>query len=260
MLTFYRFHADLPALVPAKPVYNKPAPGSGWPDHCPPIRAAQAFGWDVINPFTMRFVRDAEGAWDIDEAVEVPSDVDLGDGTTPHPQLNAWFWEKGQTRPHVISDNVYPLIRHQCKISTYLYLHTEPGWLLMMTDVPNRRRDWRLITTVIETDWYFPAHPWHTVIELPRIEESDVAEVVIEEGEPLCRLIPVQRADYNAAEMSDDAFGQLFAAGQQWLAEHGRDPDPEARDLDITGQYARQQDSATFNVESNGEANDESKA
>ncbi|MBI1372644.1 MAG: hypothetical protein GC159_07765 [Phycisphaera sp.] len=252
MLNFYRFHADLPMPQPARPVYRKPESGTGWPDHCPPIRAAQAFGWDVINPFTMRFVRDADGAWDIDEAVEVPSDIDLGDGTTPHPQLNAWFWERDQKLPHVISPNVYPLIRHQCKISTYLYLHTEPGWMLIMTGVPNQRRDWRIVTSLIETDWYFPAHPWHTVIELPRIEESDIAEVVIPESEPLCRLVPVQRADYPATEMKGETFGELFAEGQRWLKEHGKKSTDETADadyLDITGQYAREQDNAKFTVE-----------
>jgi len=128
MLEYYRFHADLPQLAAAKAVYTKREAGSGWPEHCPPIRAASSFGWDVINPFTMRFVRDSGGAWSIDEAVSVESDVDLGEGTSPHEQVNAWFWEKGQQRPHVITDNVYAQIRHQCKVSTYLYLRTEVGW------------------------------------------------------------------------------------------------------------------------------------
>ncbi|MDL1951666.1 carboxypeptidase-like regulatory domain-containing protein, partial [Acidobacteria bacterium ACD] len=106
--------------------YVKRGQGSGWPEHCPPIRAANAFGWDVINPFTMRFIRDAQGNWDIEEAVEVESDVEFTGGVIPHPQLNAWFWEKGQQRPHVISDEVYAQIRHQVKVSTFLYLRTEP--------------------------------------------------------------------------------------------------------------------------------------
>lgn len=251
MLQYFRFHAELPHPQPARPVYTRRGSGSGWPEHCPPIRAASAFGWDVINPFDMRFVRDEEGNWDIDEAVSVESDVDFGDDTSPHPQVNAWFWQKGQTRPHVISDHVYAAIRHQCKVSTYLYLHTEPGWMLAMRGIPfpgtGDERAWRIMDAVIETDWYFPAHPWHCVIELPRIETSDVSEVVIEAGEPLCRLVPVQRADFIATEMDNEAFGALYDQGQAWLAEHGKEP--RGDDLDITGQYARQQEPASFTVQ-----------
>jgi hypothetical protein len=85
------------------------------------------------------------------------------------------------------------------------------------------------------------------VIELPRLETSAVDEVVIEAGEPLCRLVPVQRADFVASEMDNETFGELYDKGQAWLAEHGKEP--RGDDLDITGQYARQQDAATFAVE-----------
>ncbi|MBI1370384.1 MAG: hypothetical protein GC162_17245 [Planctomycetes bacterium] len=249
MLHYFRFHADLPHPAPARPVYDKPGPGSGHPAHCPPIRAACAFGWDVINPFTMTFVRDTAGNWDIEEAVQVESDLEFEGGVSPHPQTNAWFWEKGQQRPHIITDNVYALIRHQCKISTYLFLHTEPGWMLAMKNIPypGRPRDWSVMEALIETDWYFPAHPWHCVIELPRFETSPIDRVVIEEGEPLCRLVPLRRAEYAAAEMDNDAFGELFAAGQEWLTDHGKEP--RGDDLDITGAYAKEQESAIFTVE-----------
>lgn len=250
MLEYFRFHADLPHPQPARPVYQRRAPGSGWPEHCPPIRAASAFGWDVINPFDMRFVRDDEGNWDIAEAVSVESDVDFGDGTSPHPQVNAWFWDKGQTRPHVITDNTYAAIRHQCKVSTYLFLHTDPGWMLGMRDIPmpgaGDEKPWRIMDAVVETDWYFPAHPWHCVIELPRIETSPIGEVTIEAGQPLCRLVPLQRADFVATEMDNDTFGELYDEGQAWLAKFGKEP--RGDDLDITGQYARQQEPATFEV------------
>jgi hypothetical protein len=246
MLSYYRFHGDLAHPVPAKAVYGAPGAGSGWPEHCPPIRTASAFGWDVLNPFRMRFLRDEKGDWSIEEAVEVHSDVELDGGAAPHPQLNAWFWEKGQTRPHIISDNVYAAIRHQCKVSTFLYLQTAEGWMLWMRDIPRLHRPWRLMEAVIETDWYRPAHPWHGVIELPRIEESPVREVVIEAGEPLLRLVPLQRADYAATEMDGPSFGRYFAAGQQWLGQHGRQPIDG--DVDITGVYARQQAPARFAV------------
>ena len=34
-----------------------------------------------------------------------------------------------------------------------------------------------------DTDWYYPAHPWHAVVELPWSPEGE--PVVIAEGEPL---------------------------------------------------------------------------
>ncbi len=252
MLEYYRFHADLPHPRPAKPAYVKRGKGSGWPEHCPPIRAANAFGWDVINPFTMTFLRDKEGNWDIEEAVEVESDVEFDDGVTPHPQLNAWFWERSQQRPHVITDEVYAQIRHQVKVSTFLYLRTEADEMLLIKAAPATHaisppRAWSVIEAIIECDWYYPAHPWHGVIELPRIEDSPIDRVVIDEGEPLFRLIPIARADYAAAEMSGEDFGVMFAEGQRWLSAHGREP--ESGEVKITGEFARQQKVSKFEVQ-----------
>lgn len=251
MLDYFRFHADLPHPRPARSAYVKRGQGSGWPEHCPPIRAANAFGWDVINPFTMRFIRDAQGNWDIEEAVEVESDVEFTGGVIPHPQLNAWFWERRQQRPHAITDDVYAQIRHQVKVSTFLYLRTEPGEMLLIKAVPATHaatppRPWSVIEAIIECDWYFPAHPWHGVIELPRIEESKINEVVIEDGEPLFRLVPVARADYEAREMSPDDFGELYAKSQRWLGAHGRDK--QQGDVMITGEFAKQQKLSRFDV------------
>jgi len=226
---------------------KRPA-GRGWPEQCPPVRAANACGWDVLNAFDLRFVRDAQGHWDVEEAVEVHSDIDLGEGMTPHPQVNAWFWERGQRRPHVIDDHVWLAIRHQVKVSTYLYLDTDPGVAVLLGPVPNRSdRRWSVVEALLETDWYRPAHPWHTVLELPRIEDDPATDVVeIAAGEPLCRIRPVPRGRYEATELGGEAFGALFAEGQQWLAAHGRDL--EGDDLDITGAYARVQRELRFTV------------
>jgi hypothetical protein len=245
MLWYYRYFADLPHPAPAKGVYRTGLEGQGWPEHCPPIRAAASYGWDVINPFQMKFVRDDSGQWDIDEAVEVTSDVDLSDGLTPHPQVNAWFWEKGQTRPHAISPDVYEQISHQVKVSTYLYLRTEKNWMTWIRPVPGIERPWSAVEAIVETDWYWPAHPLHGVIELPRDEA--IREVVIEEGEPLFRLVPVHRATFEADEMTEEQFGEFFVAGQQWLAGHGKQA--EGDDVMLSGVYAKQQKPAEFTVE-----------
>ena len=55
-------------------------------------------------------------------------------------QQYAWFWQKGQKLPHPISDNVFSQIRNQVKVSSYLFLKTDPNELLLMTDIPNISR------------------------------------------------------------------------------------------------------------------------
>ena len=150
-----------------------------------------------------------------------------------------------------MTDNVFAAIRHQVKVSTYLYFETEPGWMLLMKGVPqtsDQFRGWSVIEAIIETDWYAPAHPWHGVIELPRIEVSPIDEVIIEEGEPLLRIVPIERAEFDATEMPADDFGAYFAASQAWLKEHGRDPHEKGGDVMITGAYAKQQEKSVFRV------------
>jgi hypothetical protein len=244
MLSYYRFMADLPHPSPAKTVYHSKSEGHGWPEHCPPVRSASAYGWDVINPFDMHFIRDSSDLWTIKEAIEVESDVDLADGTTPHPQLNAWFWEKDQKRPHIITSNVYDKINHQVKISTYLYLQTDDDWMISIRSIPGDQRAWTTIEAIVEADWYWPAHPLHGVIELPL--DKSVKEVIIKKGEPLFRLLPVLRSEFVADEMSDEQFANYFAQGQKWLAKNGKKV--EGDDMLLTGVYAKQQDAAKFKV------------
>mmetsp|Transcript_77173 Transcript_77173/g.173161 ORF Transcript_77173/g.173161 Transcript_77173/m.173161 type:complete len:155 (+) Transcript_77173:301-765(+) len=128
-----------------------------------------------------------------------------------------------------------------------------------MGDVPNLQRRFRAVTALLDTDWYFPAHPWHCVLELPRLLEPGTVssgpqlgdEVIIPAGEPLCRLTPVRRGSYSAEEMEERDFAKLFKGGQRWLEEHGRpSEDPEAGGaFDITGAFAKQQRIASFQVE-----------
>ena len=73
----------------------------------------------------------------------------------------------------MISDNVYEQIRNQVKVSSYLFLKTDPNELLLMTDVPNLHRPWRAMTALVDTDWYPASYPWHCVIELSPRGEAD---------------------------------------------------------------------------------------
>src|SRR6185503_8428747 len=164
MLHYFKFRQDLLAPQPAKEVYVKRGPGKGWPEECPPTRAANAFGFDLLANFDLTFVQK-RGQWRVENDVVIESDFDYAadDASTGAPlaQQYAWLWEKGQKLPHVISDNVYDEIKNQVKVSSYLFLKTDPNELLYFTDVPNLARPWRALTALVETDWYPASYPWH---------------------------------------------------------------------------------------------------
>ena len=163
-------------------------------------------------------------------------------------QQYAWFWEKGQKLPHPITDNVYAEIRNQVKISSFLFLKSDPNELLLMTDIPNFQRPWRAITALIDTDWYPASYPWHCVVEL----DPSQKRVEIKKGDALCRVMPVRRDTYFAKQMSPAEFDDFFARGQQWLATHGQEQHGEGEHaggtVDITRTYVRQQIKSKFVV------------
>jgi hypothetical protein len=245
MLHYFKFRQDLLDPQPGREIYLKRRKGRGWPEECPPIRSANAFGFDLLANFDVTFVQ-ARGGWRVQRDIVVQSDFDWApdDDSTGSPltQQYAWFWERGQKLPHVISDNVYREINNQAKISSFLFIRTDANELLLMTDVPNLRRKWRPMTALIETDWYPASYPWHTVIELDRSEKR----ISIRKGEPLCRVIPVRRDSYFAGAMSPAAFDEFFSRGQQWLATHGKPT--HAGTVDITRTYVRQQVRSKFIV------------
>jgi hypothetical protein len=248
MLHYFKFRQDLFDPQPAKDVYVKRGAGKGWPEECPPVRGANAFGFDVLANFDVTFIRKRDGDWRVEDDVTIESDFNWhgqGDAADdpesaavegkPLTQQYAWFWEKGQQLPHVISDNVYAEINHQLKLSTFLFLKTDPNEILLMTDVPNLHRPWRAMTALVETDWYPASYPWHTVIELSRKEKR----VEIKKGDPICRIIPVRRDTYFAQQMTPTAFDEFFDRGQAWLTTHGKPGDGGT--MDITRTYVRQQ-------------------
>jgi hypothetical protein len=249
MLHFFKFRQDLFAPQPARDVYVKRPAGRGWPEECPPIRAANAFGFDLLANFDVTFVRGGRG-WTVAKDLVIDSDfaysADESSDGKPIAQQYAWFWEKGQKLPHVISDNVYAKIQNQVKLSSYLFLKTDPNELLMMTDIPNVDRPWRAMTALIDTDWYSASYPWHCVIELSPREKR----ITIKKGEPICRVMPVRRDTYFAQEMSPGEFDDFFARGQKWLATHGKfeHETADARTADITRTYSRQQSRSRFVV------------
>jgi len=251
MLHYFKFRQDLLSPQPAKDVYVKREAGRGWPEECPPIRAANGFGFDLAANFDVTFVKGPKG-WRVEPDTVIQSDFDYaaseGGQGRPLLQQYAWLWEKGQRLPHRISDNVYAQISNQVKVSSLLFLRTDPNELLYMTDIPNLPRPWRAMTALIETDWYPASYPWHAVIELDRSEKR----IKIARGEPLCRVIPVRRDTYFAQEMSAASFDEFFARGQRWLATHGSVEHEEkgGGTVDITRTYVRQQARSRFIVAS----------
>jgi len=238
MLHYYKFRQDLFAPQPGREIYLKRKKGRGWPEECPPIRAANSLGFDLLANFDLTFIQK-RGRWAVEKDIIIQSDFGYAanaDGPdSPLDQQYAWFWEKGQKLPHVISDNVYAEISNQVKISSFLFLKTDPNELLLMTDVPNQWRPFRALSAVVETDWYPASYPWHVVLELDRREKK----IKIRKGDPICRVIPVRRETFFAGEMSQNAFDDFFARGQKWLTAHGK-PGREGQ-MDITRTYGRQQ-------------------
>ena len=245
MLHYFKFRQNLFDPRAAREVYHKPGPGKGWPEQCPPIRAANAFGFDLLANFDVTFTQH-RGQWRAEPDTVIESDFDYaGDDASagaPLRQQYAWFWQKGQKLPHVISDNVYEQIKNQVKVSSFLFLKSDPNELLMMTDVPNLSRPWRAMSAVIDTDWYPASYPWHCVLELSPREKK----IVIRKGDALCRVIPVRRDTYFAQQMSPHEFDDFFARGQRWLATHGQVQHEVT--VDITRTYVRQQIQSRFVV------------
>src|SRR5438045_6126113 len=110
MIHYFKFRQDLLDPQPAKDVYVKRGKGRGWPEECPPIRAANGFGFDLLANFDVTFIQGRGGRWSVKRDTVIESDFDwsAGDGAgVPLTQQYAWFWEKGQRLPHVITDNVW---------------------------------------------------------------------------------------------------------------------------------------------------------
>jgi hypothetical protein len=253
MLHFAKFHQSLFAPVPARDIYHKPGPGKGWPEECPPLRSANAFGFDLLANFDLEF-KLIRGNWKITTPITIESDftyaatkksADAGEGV-PLTQDYAWFWQKGQKLPHPITDNVYAVIKNQCKVSTFLFIETSPDEVLFMTDIPNLSRPFRAVSALIETDWYPASYPWHCVLELNPAHKK----IRINRGDPLCRLIPLKRGNYSAKPMSPSRFSKFFDRGQAWLKTHGRihESGEASGTLDITRTYSRQQKKSRFHT------------
>ncbi|MGN6504183.1 MAG: hypothetical protein ACTHM6_01350 [Tepidisphaeraceae bacterium] len=245
MLQFYKFRQELFGPVPAREVYQKRGAGKGWPEECPPLRAANAFGYDILANFDVTFLKKRDGTWSVEQDRVIESDFDWSpdEETDGHPltQKYAWFWEKGQTIPHSITDNVFAQIRNQVKVSSFLFLKTDPNELLLMTEVPNQWRPFRVWSAIVDTDWYPASYPWHAVLELDPAQKK----ITIAKGEPICRVIPVRRDTYFAQQMSPEGFDELFQRSQRWLSVHGKRTDEEST-IDITRTYVKQQIKSKF--------------
>lgn len=245
MLHYHKFCSKVPAPAPARQTYCKREPGKGWPEECPPMRGANAFGWDLLCPTDLEFSRKDE-KWQLDTPLTLESDWKYtaaeGAESTALSQANAWFWDQDQMLPHVITPEVYPEIENQVKVSTFLFMRTESNEQLYFCDIPNLSRPFRVLSALVDTDWYPASYPWHCVLELDPAQES----IRISRGDPLCRVFTVRREHYSALEMSEEEFDTYFDRSQQWLAKYGRAGDEES--LDITRTYVKQQQLADFSV------------
>lgn len=249
MLHFFKFRQDCFDPAPARDVYTKRPAGRGWPEECPPIRAANSFGYDVLANFDVTFVKGRNG-WRVEPDVILESDFnwsndDESEGASLRQQY-AWFWDRGQTLPHKITDDVYDVIKNQVKLSSFLYLKSDPNEILLMTEVPNQVRPFKAMSAIVDTDWFPASYPWHAVLEL----DPAAKRVEIKKGDAVCRILPVRRDTYFAKQMTPGEFDDFFARGQDWLAAHGRmhEGAEGGHHLDITHTYVKQQIKSRFVV------------
>lgn len=246
MVHYFKFRQELLDPEPARDVYIKRPAGKGWPEECPPMRAANGFGFDLLANFDITFVRNRDGSFRVEPDLVIESDFEWSrtedSPGVPLVQQYAWFWARGQTIPHVITDNVWKEVNNQVKVSSFLYLKTDPNELLWMGDVPNMNRPFRTLCGVVDTDWYPASYPWHIVLELSRNEKR----IEISAGEPLCRVIPLRRDTYFARPMSEGEFGEFFERGQEWLSTHGQIKEEGV--VDIQRSYVREQLRSKFIV------------
>src|SRR3954447_20464782 len=95
MVHYFKFRQDLLDPEPAKEIYVKRGPGKGWPEECPPIRAANAFGFDLLANFDVTFIRGRNGAWRVETDIVIESDFAYaaaeGAQGRPLSQQYAWF-------------------------------------------------------------------------------------------------------------------------------------------------------------------------
>src|SRR5689334_734847 len=78
MLHYFKFRQELFDPQPARDIYVKRGPGKGWPEECPPIRAANAFGFDLLANFDLTFIQPhpPRGDWRVRKDVTLQSDFD----------------------------------------------------------------------------------------------------------------------------------------------------------------------------------------
>ncbi len=104
MLHYFKFRQDLSSPTPAKEIYVKRGPGKGWPEECPPIRAANAFGFDLLANFDLTFVRSRGGEWRVEEDIAIQSDFDYAadeesEGAAPHPAVRLVLGKGAEAPP-----------------------------------------------------------------------------------------------------------------------------------------------------------------
>src|SRR3954463_6483555 len=101
MLHYFKFRQELFAPRAGRDVYVKRGAGRGWPEECPPIRAANSFGFDLLANFDVPFVNQGgKKGWRVARDVTIESDFNYAGSDDspgePLAQQYAWFWEKGQ--------------------------------------------------------------------------------------------------------------------------------------------------------------------
>lgn len=158
------------------------------PYRCLPLAIANAYGWDVLSPYTFSATwNGGKSAQDI--TFEAPG----------APYLS-----------HLVNGNFTHGI---ITLHTGYLFRTEPGWHLVATGPLNAPKDGIVpLTGIIETDWL--PYPFTMNWQFTR-----PCSVRFEEGEPFCRVFPVpagavQSAEPEVHDLTHDP--ELFRQYQVW--------------------------------------------
>ena len=215
-LTAYRLpEASLyPEIRPASPDrFWMDFSTRGWANRCLPLRIANQYGWEILNPV------EFEVKWN---------------GKSTLDSLNLTFKEGRRNSPSSMFG--YGVLTWAIP---FLFV-TPPGWNMLVRGVPNFWKDGATpLEGLVETDWLPYTFTMSWKITRPSMT------VRFEKGDPICLITPVRRGDVEsfAPVMRNlESEPELHARQNAWharrleAASHGTEANKAVKSQ---GQYIR---------------------
>jgi len=188
-LYLIKLHPHPARLVRATADLDGKAP-KGAVKWCRPYTHANAAGWLLYPPVTMRATYHGDSKWD----VTIDTDFEGDESSvlrTAHGKWGGPFTRFG--RKHFTAGYVEPDV---LSIWTGLIFRTPPGWCTLVTSPVNRVFEYRTQVGIVETDWM----PYDIWINL-KVPPNTTAR--IDPVRPIAQLIPVPRQTTKKWSISD---------------------------------------------------------